>query len=353
MTELVSLGGPQVRGDDIVRDRPLGGSHGDGGCPRRLDEIQRELQPVIDHEIDRMRFIGQAVDRAQRVRAQHGRGDARAHGACGQFTAGEHALLAAWDTGHRRLAPEPALVQRLIDAWSSTGASARSAGDLDDLERCDLEAGVGDELGDELAGDPDLEEALLRAHTCFDDDADDASAFQAIARDYEDYLVRIARRLCGSQDAARDLTQEALMRGWTSYRQFKPGTNVRSWLATILTRAFLDQLKHAKVVRKAEPELQTLDVVESDAEPPRIADAALWAAVEKLEPELRDVVERAYLRQMRYREIATELKVPIGTIGTRLKRARDRLRTLLTAPGGDPRASAALRSRRGTGAVRG
>lgn len=350
MTELVSLEESHVRGDDLVRDRPLGG-HGDGGCPpQRLDEIRRELQPIIDHEIDRMRFIGQAVDRAQRDRAQDGRCDAHGRGACGQFSAGEHALLAAWDTGNRALAPKPALVQRLIDAWSSASASARSADDLDDLGLRGLEA--GDEVGDELAGDPELD-AALRAHTCFDDDAEDVHAFQAIAVEHEDYLVRIARRLSGNPDAARDLTQETFTRGWTSYRQFKPGTNVRSWLATILTRTFLDQLKHAKVVRKAEPELQTLEVVESDAEPPQVTDAALWAAVDKLEPELREVVERAYLRQMRYREIATELNVPIGTIGTRLKRARDRLRALLAAPDDDRRIPESPRRRRGSSADRG
>ena len=77
MTELVSLGEAHVRSDDLVLDRPLGG-HGDGGSPpQRLEEIRRELQPIIDHEIDRMRFIGQAVDRAQRDRAQDGRRDAQ------------------------------------------------------------------------------------------------------------------------------------------------------------------------------------------------------------------------------------------------------------------------------------
>lgn len=350
MTELVSVEESRGCGDDLVRDRPLGG-HGDGGCPpRRLDEIRRELQPLIDHEIDRMRFIGQAADRA---RAHDGRCDARTHGACGQFSAGEHVLLAAWDSANRALAPEPALAQRLIDAWITAGASARCTDDLDDLDLRDLEPEVGDEVSDELAGDLDLEQALLRAHPCFDSDADH-DEFHAIASEHEDYLVRIARRLSGNPDAARDLTQETLTRGWARYREFRPGTNVRAWLATILTRAFLDHLKHAKVVRRAEPELQTLEVVDSDAEPPPITDAALWAAVEKLEPELREVVERAYLRQMRYRDIAIELNVPIGTIGTRLKRARDRLRTLLSDPEDDRRtAEPPRRRRRGSSAGRG
>jgi RNA polymerase sigma-70 factor (ECF subfamily) len=318
MTELANVEEAHDHGDDAVADGSGGrGGDGDGGRPaRRPEQLRNDLQKVIDQAIDRMRFIGRAVDRAQLSSARRNRDGSRSAGACAQFTEHEHALLAAWDGGNRALEPGPAFARRLIDAYHTADASGRP---LDDVaERS--------ELGDELADDPELAEVLARAHPCFD--SADAREFRRIIEQHEDYLVRVARRLCGARDTAEDLVQDTLMRGWSSYGQFKPGTNVRSWLVTILTRLFLDQLKHAKVVRKAEPELR-IRVVEPDADPQTISDAALWAAVRELEPELRDVLERAYVRGMRYREIASELEIPIGTIGTRLLRARERLRALL------------------------
>src|SRR5262249_7213994 len=127
---------------------------------------------------------------------------------------------------------------------------------------------------------------------------------------------------------------ETLARAWSRFGQFEHGSNARAWLVTILMRLFYDQLKHARVISKAEPELRALEPAECAAAPRHVSDAQLWAAVNALEPELRSVVERCYLHDMTYKAIAEELHLPIGTIGTRLRRARERLKLLLDA--GDP-----------------
>jgi RNA polymerase sigma-70 factor (ECF subfamily) len=154
--------------------------------------------------------------------------------------------------------------------------------------------------------------------------------FAELARMYEAMLLRLALRLTGNPETARDLVQDTLLRALRYFDQLQPGTNPAAWLTTILTNLFYDHLKHQKVELKAVPELATLEEVTCDTPLGTIADTELYAAVQALEPELREVIELCYLQQMRYREAAEKLGVPVGTIGTRLLRARARLRELLT-----------------------
>jgi RNA polymerase sigma-70 factor (ECF subfamily) len=155
--------------------------------------------------------------------------------------------------------------------------------------------------------------------------------FGEVAENHRALLHRVALRLSGDPEVAKDLVQETLLRGLRGFEKLRPGTNVGAWLVTILTNLFYDNLKHQKVITKAEPDLVVLkaDDIEYDSIFCRIADADLYAAVEALEPELREVVELCYLQQKRYHEAAAILNVPAGTIGTRLMRARVRLRALL------------------------
>jgi len=144
--------------------------------------------------------------------------------------------------------------------------------------------------------------------------------------------------MTGRADVADDLVQETLLRGMRSFAQFRQGSNARTWLVTILTNLFRDHCKHVKVVTKAEPEIVLLHETE-ELLVSRVSDEELQAAIRALEPELREVVELCYLRQMKYREVAERLKLPVGTIGTRLLRARELLRRSLIAKppeGGKP-----------------
>lgn len=169
-------------------------------------------------------------------------------------------------------------------------------------------------LVDDMASDPPHD----------DDD------FGELVESHRDRLHRKAVRLSGNVEAAKDLVQETLLRALQRRAQFRPGSHLETWLMAILTNLFLDRIKHAKVERKAEPELVVLMEVECDLTIAEISDADLHAAVQSLEPELREVVELCYLRQMRYREAAAILGVPGGTVATRLMRARQRLRDILT-----------------------
>jgi RNA polymerase sigma-70 factor (ECF subfamily) len=147
------------------------------------------------------------------------------------------------------------------------------------------------------------------------------------------HLHRVAVRLSGNADIAHDLVQETFCRALTKFEQFRQGTDVKTWLVRILTNCFLDRCKHQRVERKAEPELATASDAAHAPQEARvddIPDTRLYAAIEALDPDLRAVVELCYLKEMRYRDAAEQLKVPVSTIGTRLMRARACLRDLLT-----------------------
>lgn len=225
------------------------------------------------------------------------------------FTAGEQALLEAWDRRNAPVQPDDGFARRLLAAYEAADHVPLYELEADDQAICAQIIAVAEE------------EARYELE------------FHKITEQHEAHLRRLALRLSGDAETAKDLAQETLTRAWSRFEQFKQGTNARAWLATILTRLFYDELKHARVIHRAEPELQTLRSVEHDTEISGIPDTQLWAAVKALEPDLRGVVERCYIQDMSYKAIADELNVPVGTIGTRLKRARERLKLLLNTAG--------------------
>lgn len=156
----------------------------------------------------------------------------------------------------------------------------------------------------------------------------DLPGLELVWADCEQYLVRTARRLCGVRADADDLVQDTFLR---AMRQGLPADarNVRPWLFRILTNLYRERLRNARTVRRAEPRIVP-EELEPDEAIAAIPDADLHAAVSALDPELRTVVELVYLKQMRYREAAAALKLPVGTIGARLMRARVHLREQLT-----------------------
>lgn len=164
------------------------------------------------------------------------------------------------------------------------------------------------------------------------------ASFRELFELHRDYLYRLGVKLSGNAETAKDLVQETFCRALQRFDKFQPGTNTRAWLATILTNHYYDLCKHDKVVKKAEGELaaapeaiEAIGAIEPDSMIETVSDDYLHAAIEALEQEHREVIELCYLKQMRYREAAEALGVPLGTIGTRLMRARARLKILLIA----------------------
>ena len=143
-------------------------------------------------------------------------------------------------------------------------------------------------------------------------------------------LRRYARALTADTHAADDLVQDTIERGWTRSRQWQPGTDLRAWLFTIMHNLYVNDLRR----RKSRPELLALDDEALDA--PRRATQEdglglrdLQAALDRLPMEQREVLLLVGLEEMSYAEVAKTLSIPIGTVMSRLSRARERLRVQL------------------------
>jgi RNA polymerase sigma-70 factor (ECF subfamily) len=146
-------------------------------------------------------------------------------------------------------------------------------------------------------------------------------------------LERSARRLCRNRQDAEDLVQTTLERAWQARAQFMPGGNIGGWLFRILCNRHRDNLRRRTgvlvplpdEVPDAAPEAEELSSLL--AIPPETALEAL----SQLPPELRAPLELLAIRGKRYREIAEELNVPINTVGTRIRRARQMLQSAFAA----------------------
>jgi RNA polymerase sigma-70 factor (ECF subfamily) len=146
-------------------------------------------------------------------------------------------------------------------------------------------------------------------------------------------LYRFALRLSGSVDQAQDLTQEAAVRAWE--RRDTTVQNWRAWLFQTLYHAFISNQRRSK--RWREEEAGDPEMTESgscaDPLPALVAEVDVRRALESLPEHLRIVVWLSDGEDFRLREIATILDCPIGTVASRLARARGALRQMLSVYG--------------------
>lgn len=159
-----------------------------------------------------------------------------------------------------------------------------------------------------------------------------AAEFHLSLREHEPALRGLAQRLCRNPADAGDLVQDTFERALQRRAQYQPGTNLRAWLCTILHHLFLDRCR----ARHRGPQHAPLDEVALPA--PEPASEPAWAAltrddvvaaVARLEPDFRSVYQLHSLEGVPYQEIAARLGIPKATVGTRLARARRKLRDLL------------------------
>jgi RNA polymerase sigma-70 factor, ECF subfamily len=140
-------------------------------------------------------------------------------------------------------------------------------------------------------------------------------------------LLRFARRLTGEMHAADDLVQETLLRAWRSFRQLQEGTSPRAWCYRIMLNTFYGQGRKARAMPATVP-LEGRVLV--GATMPGIENVEISQALDALPPEHRTVLLLGVVEGFTCREVAEILSVPIGTVMSRLSRARQSLREKLT-----------------------
>jgi len=142
-----------------------------------------------------------------------------------------------------------------------------------------------------------------------------------------------ARILAHDRATADDLVQETLERALRSAGQFKPGSNLRAWLIRILRNLFTDNCRRNALARSVTfKEMAKLDAT---VEPTEIGCHDLISledvtdALAEMEPEQSVMFELAYIQQLSYSQIGERLAICMSTVGTRLWRAKIKLRELL------------------------
>ena len=170
----------------------------------------------------------------------------------------------------------------------------------------------------------------------------DLEAFNRLVLAYQDRVYNTALRILGDEDLAADASQEAFISAFRALNSYRGGS-FRAWLLRTVTNACYDELrrKQRRPTTPLEPETEDGDEVESprwladpNASPEDQLDQdelehAIQHCLENLPSEFRAVVVLADIQGLDYSEVAVAVKKPLGTIKSRLARARLRLRECL------------------------
>lgn len=154
--------------------------------------------------------------------------------------------------------------------------------------------------------------------------------FETAAMPHLTALYRTAKFLVHNPAEAEDLVQDVYLEALKSFHRFQPGTNCKAWLFSIL----FHRLHHVRRrLLKSSLEDTFRDQDSMAAEPPvpqEIRDENILAALDKLPLAFREIVVMADIEEFSYKEIADTLKLPLGTVMSRLSRGRKSLREELS-----------------------
>ncbi|HKT98551.1 MAG TPA: RNA polymerase sigma factor [Paraburkholderia sp.] len=175
------------------------------------------------------------------------------------------------------------------------------------------------------------------------DEAQRSRRFQALALPHLDAAYNLARWLSRNSGDAEDIVQEAFLRAFRFFDAFR-GEHARPWLLAIVRRVWYDEWRRRAGAEEVAPFDELRDDLPPDgwdtgsADPEALAIRAEDArrvqdALQRLPVEYREVLVLRELEEMGYREIATVIDVPVGTVMSRLARGRKRLAAMLAAPG--------------------
>jgi RNA polymerase sigma-70 factor, ECF subfamily len=164
--------------------------------------------------------------------------------------------------------------------------------------------------------------------------------FTALALPHLDAVARVARALSGNAADADDLVQETFLRAFRYWHTFDQGTDCRRWLAAICRNVLYDQRRreaHECAVEESELESLAAVRVHKAAVAAGLGDMyarldlgpAIVKAIAELEPVFREVVVLSDMEGLSYEETAAALEVPVGTVRSRLYRARRQLQQML------------------------
>ena len=175
--------------------------------------------------------------------------------------------------------------------------------------------------------------------------AGDPSAFDRLVCRHQDRIHRLARRLLNDPEAALDAAQESFVKAWRALDRFEGQARFSTWLTRIAINQCRNELRRRRTVKHTRP--LSLDAPVAGTETPRSellegsepqswemargreVDAAIREALGRLDPEAREVLLLREVEDLSYEDMAEVLDVPVGTVRSRLHRARAELRRRL------------------------
>jgi RNA polymerase sigma-70 factor, ECF subfamily len=171
-------------------------------------------------------------------------------------------------------------------------------------------------------------------------DAPQTSTFEELAIPLLTMLYNFAHSFVSNHHEAEDLVQEALLKALRGFSSFEPGTNFKAWIFRILRNTYLTSLSRLAASRTVALEEELADEDGPGRWPEGIIDhrtpelnlirladrAALERAMKKLSPTLLEMILLCDVEDLKYKEIAVVLEIPIGTVMSRVARARAALR---------------------------
>jgi RNA polymerase sigma-70 factor (ECF subfamily) len=165
-------------------------------------------------------------------------------------------------------------------------------------------------------------------------EARDRVRFEEDALELSDQVYRVARGLVGSREEAEDLVQDTYARAFRSWQQFTPGTNLRAWLLRILTNLNIDRARRQQRRPETQPleegdyflynrlEEQAGQPLEEEEVVERLSQHDIVSALSAVPHDFRDVLVLVDIGEFSYQDAAQILDIPVGTVMSRLHRAR-------------------------------
>ena len=174
----------------------------------------------------------------------------------------------------------------------------------------------------------------------------DETAFEVLVTDNEKRIYNLCRRLTGNPEDAAELTQEAFLNAWRGLSRFQGESSFSTWLYRLASNACIDFLRKEKrrqnlsmtVSLDDEEEARQVELPDERYAPERELERtevrqAVAAGLERLTPEHRQVLVMREINGLSYAEIGAVLGLEEGTVKSRIARARNALRKVLTERG--------------------
>jgi RNA polymerase sigma-70 factor (ECF subfamily) len=140
-------------------------------------------------------------------------------------------------------------------------------------------------------------------------------------------LRRYARALVGDRATADDLVQDTLERAWAKLHLYRRGTDLRAWLFTVMHNVHVNKVRAARATDPLDDGMPELALRAPQGDALMVRD--LDRSISRLPAEQRSVLLLVTLEDMSYEEVARTLGIPIGTVMSRLSRAREKLRAMM------------------------